>query len=183
MSRVPFNSLELPHQPWRGCTQTSLKRGKKKHLTIPLLRFYTSEPNSNWNTNTIHPVLTTEDLSLLGALPYLIWPSNLWMGAIIVPRLPWWLSGKEPTCQCRRLGFDPWVGKFPWRRKWQPTPVFLPGESHGQRSLVGYGPWVVKTWTRLRLNNNNHCPHFSQGSWDAEELAKDPILTTKRSWH
>ena len=43
--------------------------------------------------------------------------------------LPRWLSGKESTCQCRRPGFDPWVGKIPWRRKWQPTPVFLPGES------------------------------------------------------
>ena len=49
--------------------------------------------------------------------------------------------GKEPVCQCRRpkrLRFDPWVGKIPWRRKWQPMPVFLPGESHGQRSLAGY---------------------------------------------
>ena len=51
------------------------------------------------------------------------------------------LSGKESTCQCRRHGFDPWVGKVPWRRKWQPTPVFLPGKSHGQRGLVGYSPW------------------------------------------
>ena len=42
--------------------------------------------------------------------------------------------------QCRRHGFDPWVGKIPWRRAWQPTPVFLPEESHGQRSLVGYSP-------------------------------------------
>ena len=42
--------------------------------------------------------------------------------------------------QCRRPGFDPWVRKIPWRRKWQPTPVFLPGKSHGQRSLVGCGP-------------------------------------------
>ena len=52
-------------------------------------------------------------------------------------------SGKEPTCQCRRQkrrGFDPWVGKIPWRRAWQPTPVFLPGELHGQRSQVGYSP-------------------------------------------
>ena len=40
----------------------------------------------------------------------------------------------------KRHGFDPWVGRIPWRRKQQPTPVFLPGESHGQRSLVGYGP-------------------------------------------
>jgi len=38
------------------------------------------------------------------------------------------------------LGFDPWVGELPWRREWQPTPVFSPGESHGQRSLVGYSP-------------------------------------------
>ena len=37
-----------------------------------------------------------------------------------------------------------WVGKTPWRRKWQPTPVFLPGKSHGQRSLAGYGPWGCK---------------------------------------
>ena len=53
-------------------------------------------------------------------------------------------SGKEPPCQCRRQkrwGFAPWVRKIPWRRTWQPTPVFLPGESHGQRSLAGCSPW------------------------------------------
>ena len=61
--------------------------------------------------------------------------------------LPRWLSGKEPTCQCRRHRrpeFDPWVGKIPWRKKWQPTPVFVPGESRSQRSLVGYSPWDCK---------------------------------------
>ena len=49
---------------------------------------------------------------------------------------------KEPSCQCRRqeMRFNPWVEKMPWRRMWQPTPVFLPGESHGQRSLAGYSP-------------------------------------------
>ena len=57
---------------------------------------------------------------------------------------PRWLSGKESACQCRRHGFDPWVGKIPWRRKWQPTPAFLPGKSHGQRSLVSYSPWGRK---------------------------------------
>ena len=51
--------------------------------------------------------------------------------------LPWWFSGKEPACQCRRCAFNPWVGKIPWRRKWQLTPVFLPGKSHGQRSSAG----------------------------------------------
>ena len=50
-------------------------------------------------------------------------------------------SGKEPGCQCRRLKrcrFDLWVGQIPWRRAWQPIPVFLSGESHGQRSLADY---------------------------------------------
>ena len=46
--------------------------------------------------------------------------------------------------KCRRSRFDPWVGKSPWRREWLPTPVFLPGEFHGQRSLVGYSPWGQK---------------------------------------
>ena len=45
---------------------------------------------------------------------------------------------------CGRPGFDPWVGKIPWRRVWQSVPIFLPGESHGQRSLVGYSPWGRK---------------------------------------
>ena len=56
-------------------------------------------------------------------------------------------SGKEPVCQYRRhkrCSFSPWVGKIPWRRAWQPTPGFLPGEPHGQRSLVGYSPWGHK---------------------------------------
>ena len=49
-------------------------------------------------------------------------------------------QGKESACQCRRCRFDPWVRKIPWRRKWKLTPVFLPGESHGQRTLVDYSP-------------------------------------------
>ena len=69
----------------------------------------------------------------------------------------WWFSGEEHTCQCRRPGFDPWVGKIPWRREQQPTPVFLPGISRRQRSLA-YSPWgrkrvghnlVTKTTTYL----------------------------------
>ena len=58
--------------------------------------------------------------------------------------LPRWLSGKEPTCQnrgLRRHRFDPWAGKISWKRKGQPTPVFLPGISQRQRSLVGYSSW------------------------------------------
>ena len=64
-------------------------------------------------------------------------------------RLPWWLSGKESVCQFRRHGFDPCVGKIPWRRAWQPTPVFLPGEFHGQGSWRTTVHGVTKSQTRL----------------------------------
>ena len=70
----------------------------------------------------------------------------MWYG---LPRL---LSCKEFACQSRRYGrhnFHPWIGKIPQGRTWQPTPVFLPWESHGQRSLVGYNPWGHKSRTRL----------------------------------
>ena len=54
--------------------------------------------------------------------------------------LPGWCGSKESACQLRKRGFNPWVGKTPWRRKWQPTPVFLLGKSHGHSSLAGYSP-------------------------------------------
>ena len=74
---------------------------------------------------------------------------------ICIVRLPWCLSGKETAYQCRRckrLRFDSWVRKMPWRRKWQPTPVFLPGKSHGQKSLVCYSPWGCR---RVRQNQES----------------------------
>ena len=58
-----------------------------------------------------------------------------------------WLSSKESACRCRshrKPRFNPWVGKIPWRRKCQPTLVYLPGKSYGQRSLVGYSAWGHK---------------------------------------
>ena len=74
----------------------------------------------------------------------------------IYVELPWWLSHKEPTCQCRKREFHLWVGKIPWRREWLATPVFLPGKSHGQRSLLGYSPWSCKELdTAEGLKNNN----------------------------
>ena len=54
--------------------------------------------------------------------------------------LPWWLSGKESTSQCRRHGLDPWVRTTLWRWKWQPTAVVLPGKSYEQNRLVGCNP-------------------------------------------
>ena len=66
---------------------------------------------------------------------------------IILLAFPGGASGKQPVCQCRRHkrgSFDPWVRKIPWRRAWQPTPVFWPGESHLQRSLTVCSPWGHK---------------------------------------
>ena len=68
--------------------------------------------------------------------------------------LPRWLSDKESAC--RRHEFVPWIGTIPWRRKWQPTTVFLPGKSHGQRSLASYSPWSCnESDMTQQLNNNN----------------------------
>ena len=63
--------------------------------------------------------------------------------------------------QCRRHRFDPWVGKIPWGRKQQPTPVFLPGESHGQKSLAGYSPWGHKKLDMTQQLNHHHHAFFS----------------------
>ena len=71
--------------------------------------------------------------------------------------LPWWLSRKESACKAGDAGggFDPWVGKMPWRRAWKPTPVLLPGECHGQRSLVGCSPWGLKELDTTEATKHN----------------------------
>ena len=67
----------------------------------------------------------------------------LYFKSISRPGLPKQFSGKQSACQAD-VGSTPAVGRFPWRRKWQSTPIFLTGKSHGQRSLVGYSPWGHK---------------------------------------
>ena len=68
----------------------------------------------------------------------MIFPEYIW--DILPQGFPGSTNGKEPACQCRRqkiLRFDPWIGKIRWRKAGKPTPAFMPGESHGQRSLAG----------------------------------------------
>ena len=68
------------------------------------------------------------------------------------------LDGTVLKNQCRRRGFDPWVGKMPWSGKWQPTPVFLPGKFHGQRSLAGHSPGghkISNTTEQMRQKHEN----------------------------
>ena len=64
---------------------------------------------------------------------------------------------------CRTPGFDPWVGKIPWRRAWQPTPLFLLGKSHGQRSLAGYDPWGCKE--PEMIERTEHTSRREGGRW------------------
>ena len=72
-------------------------------------------------------------------------------------------SGEESACPCRgsrRCGFNPQVRKIPQRKKWQPTPVYLPEKSHGERSLVGYRPWGRREWDtaeRLSSHREDEC--------------------------
>ena len=75
-----------------------------------------------------------------------------------------WLSGRESDCQCmnhRRHEFDPWLRKIPWRRKWHPSPVVLPGKAHGQRSLAGCSPWCHKrvTWLSTHAHIHTYIQH------------------------
>ena len=102
-----------------------------------------------------------------------------------VPQICWHLrtifpggaSGKELACQSRRHkrpGFNPWVRKIPWRREWQPTPVFLPGESHGQRSLVGYSPWGRKESHTTEATYRARKNHLLYSLWN--KLMNTPLI-------
>ena len=93
-------------------------------------------------------------------------------------------SGKEPTCQRRRHkrhGFDPWVGKIPWRRGWQPPPVFLPGESHGQRKLVGYSLWGRRESDRAEATWQA-CMHISTHIYLKIATSADSKYVSTSSW-
>ena len=96
------------------------------------------KPNWVENIHLINSLIFLKSLLISSPQWGLLWLYLMLQSAH--PRLPGWLSGKESTCQCRRLWFGPWVRKIPWRRAWLPMPIFLSGEFHGQRSLLGYSP-------------------------------------------
>ena len=70
--------------------------------------------------------------------------------------------------QCRRCRFHPWAGKVPWRRKWQPTPVFLPGKYHGQRGLAGCSRWGLKEMDLTKWLNNNNVQRVFKKFWQVQ---------------
>ena len=100
-------------------------------------------------------------------------------------RLPWWFTRERVCLGCRRhrrRGSDPWVGQIPWRRERQPTPVFLPGESHGQGSLVGCSPWghsrLDTTW-QLTLTHSTLWGRLPQVSLVSPFCRRDLVAKVK----
>ena len=71
---------------------------------------------------------------------------SFWLQPHLTWGLPWWIRWYRVCLQCRKPGLVPWVGNIPQSRKWQPTPVLLPGKSHGWRSLIGCSPWGREEW-------------------------------------
>ena len=119
-------------------------------ITVPK-RFVGFPGGSEGKENPYYPAVTSH-FHFPSLRIYLFWKF-----LILYVGLPRWLSGKESACQHKRHGSHPWVEMIPWRRKWQPTPAFLPGKSHGQRSLVGYSPWDHKELdTNEQLTQKGH---------------------------
>ena len=108
--------------------------------------------------------------------PFPVWNQS------VVPCPVLTIASWPATCQCRRhkgLGFNPWVGKIPWRQQWQPTPVFLPGKFHGQRSWAGYTPRGCK---ELDITEYTHI-HYSHTCMSDLKLTYLHVrLKKKRLW-
>ena len=83
----------------------------------------------------------------------------------------------NPPASARDMGLIPELGRSPWRRSWQPTPIFLPGESHGQRSLAGYSPWVHKSRTQLR-----NLAHTHSATWNLVIFLSEIIGIMPEYW-
>ena len=138
-------SLTFPLDLGESSTGRVSWGGSEHEATLPRVKFWfllALTLGSNRIFNIVSKMLTVIVLLSLG----------LWSE---LSGFPGSASDKEPTCPFRRskrCRFYPWVGKIPWRRAWQPTPVFLPGESHGQRSLEGYSLYIglqkSQTWLK-----------------------------------
>ena len=139
--RPNWNPKDIPLSPILLACQDK----QKKNIPFPTLLHPSFPPFHFWNVSGCgmscwkdvdHEIPNTK----LVRIPW-IKTSSL---RFPFKQCPWWLRWQTVCLQCRRLGFDPWVWKIPWRRAWQPTLVLFLGESHGQRSLIGYSPWGLK---------------------------------------
>ena len=83
--------------------------------------------------------------------------------------------------QCRRPEFNPWVRQIPWKRKWQPTPVFLPGKSHGQRSLADCSPWGCKESDTTECLMDGWTTHFTSYVTSGRSFTSPPYASISLS--
>ena len=130
------------HSDYWGVREGTLRyRGATLHAAPTILCVFLSKVITSMDG--LSPGKTREPQITCAPCQWLLGPCVLWF-------FPSWDKASLMTQMVKRLSavwktrFDPWVGKIPWRRKWQPTPVFLPGKSHGQQSLAGYSPWGRK---------------------------------------
>ena len=146
---VPILSLAAVHKEW-GCELLAVQANSScvPGASVQQMRFDQMQRAYNilhhhWHQQKSHlHHLTSKSLQ---QPPYHSATCTLqFTFSTTAKHFPWWLRQQRICLQCRRPGFDPWAGKMPWRRRWLPTPVFLPGESNEQRSLVGYSPWDNK---------------------------------------
>ena len=118
---LPNSGIEPRSPTWQADSLSAEPSGKPKNTGVGSLQWELPNPGIKQGSPTMEAnSLATE----------LLWKPK------VNKRLPRRLSGKESTCQCRREGFNPWAGKILWKREWLPTPVLLPGEFYGQKSLV-----------------------------------------------
>ena len=127
---------------WSAQNLVNLRLSCSYLLALILATWYRNGRVSSWPRSSVPMLLSTSPnsySSLTAQLKY----------EFFCETFPVWL---RICLQCRRCTFNPWIWKIPWRREWQPTPVFLPRESHGQRRVVGYSPWGHK-----RVRHNSTC--------------------------
>ena len=155
---------------------------------------WTAGPSRCLNTDSVQSVWTLWAFEVLDVIPgglvrwqefwiltlppfsCLTLDKSLYLSGFFFP--PHFQSVDSKSTGDMSCSFDPWVGETPWRRKWQPTPVFLPGKSHGQRSLVGYSPWglqrVGHKWSDLaHTDDNNSALHLTFGRLGEIMYVKD----------
>ena len=127
---VDFQPVQFFETPWTIAHQAPLSMGFSRQEFWSGLPFPPRGDLPHPGINLGSPVLQVDSL--------LSEPLGKPQVALVVKNL------LANTGRCKKCGFDSWVGKLPWRKAWQPTPVFLPGEFHGQKSLVGYSLWGCK---------------------------------------
>ena len=147
------------------CNIRVFSKGSPFHIRWPNMRASASVFSVNvqgWFPLGLTGLMSLRSKGLTSIFSYTTIRNHQFFGA----QPPLWSNFhicKEFTCQCRRCGFDPWVRKILWGRKWQPTPVFLPGKSHGQRSLVGYSPRGHKDSDTAKYAHMHSYPYVTTG--------------------